>query len=346
MTPAQVFISYAHADDQPFDEELKGWVTQFVDKLQKAIAMKPGGSRVNCWMDYRLEPQRAVDPALLGRIRDSQCILAFLSPRYLESEWCRREMANFVEWVGGGKADDRVFLVELLPTPRESWHPGLQTITAIRFWESALDRPEPMTLGWPVPNPKADRAYWRELNKLASILARQIQGLPPIPSAAASASSGSAEASHSAFAPAAAMPTSPGALSVVINADQPDRDLGKKVQDLLAGLEVDSTLAAEPSPDQKPEKYRRDLEAQLDDSHGVLIVYGLAPPSWVQAQHAFARKVLALRRSGIWGALLEGPPEGKPEHGLVSRNLMLLDCRRGLSPDPLKRFVETLRQRL
>ncbi len=175
---SDILVSYAHADDQHFDEESKGWVTIFVDDLQKAIAMKQGGSRVNCWMDYRLEPQRSVDETLRQRIRDSTCILAFMSPRYLESEWCRMEMDTFVKEVGGGTANNRVFLVEILETDRKAWHPGIQSISQIRFWNKGIDQPEPMTLGWPVPNAKSDKSYWKELNNLASILVRQVQGLP------------------------------------------------------------------------------------------------------------------------------------------------------------------------
>jgi len=149
-----------------------------------------------------------------------------------------------------------------------------------------------------------------------------------------------------AIPPPASPPPPIAALSVVINADPLDRDLGKQTRDLLGALEVDATLAAEPIVTQEPAKYRRDLEALLEYNHGVLIIYGLAPPTWVQAQYAMARKVLATRDPKVWGALLEGPPEDKPEHGLKSRNLMVLDCRRGLSPDPLKGFVEKLRQGL
>lgn len=178
---AQVFISYAHTDDQSFDKETRGWVTNFVDNLQKAIALKPGGGGVHFWMDYRLEPQRAVDDTLRGRIRDSQCIVAFLSPRYLESEWCFREMATFVELVGGGTAGDRVFLVEILPTSLEHWHPGICGISVMKLWEESLEQPVAMTLGWPVPNPKADRPYWTQLNSLAGILAGQLQSFPPAP---------------------------------------------------------------------------------------------------------------------------------------------------------------------
>jgi hypothetical protein len=132
--------------------------------------------------------------------------------------------------------------------------------------------------------------------------------------------------------------------SVVVNADKPDRDLGKRVLDMLFDLEVDATLVAEPASSQLPAQYFRDLEAQLVDSTGLVIVYGAAQPSWVHAQHAMARKTLSLSRKGVWGALLDGPPEQKPDIGVRSRSLMLLDCRRGVTADPLKRFVDTLRQ--
>jgi hypothetical protein len=338
--PAHVFISYAHADDQQFDEEARGWVTNFVDKLQKAIAMQPGGGQVECWMDYRLEPQRSVDETLRRRILDSACILAFMSPRYLASEWCQKEMATFVKLVGGGQSNNRVFLVELLPTDRKQWHPGVQSISEIRFWSRSLEKPEAMILGWPVPNPKADRPYWTELNKLAAILARQIQNLPPVSEPSPIVPSPAADPQY--FQPIPA--PSSGPLRLVINADEPDRDLGKQAQGLLDELQVDAILAAEPLPTQLPADYRRDLEAQLADSHGVLIVYGEAPASWAQAQYSMASKVLAMRCLGVWGGLLDGPPEIKPDHGLPSRRLKVLDCRKGLRPEPIQDFVNTLRR--
>jgi hypothetical protein len=135
-----------------------------------------------------------------------------------------------------------------------------------------------------------------------------------------------------------------GPMSVVVNADKPDRDLGERVRDMLFDLEVDATLVAEPLPTQLPAQYLHDLETQLVDSNGLVIVYGAAQPSWVQAQHALARKTLALSRKGVWGAVLDGPPEEKPEIGVRSRSLMLLDCRRGVTPDLLKSFVDTLRR--
>jgi hypothetical protein len=41
--------------------------------------------------------------------------------------------------------------------------------------------------------------------------------------------------------------------------------------------------------------------------------------------------------------LLDGPPGQQPDHGVRSHNLMMLDCRTGIAPDPLARFLTTLR---
>ena len=344
---AQIFISYAPADNKPYEEGAKGWVSNFVEKLLNAIGMKEGGSGVECWMDHRLEPQRAVDDELFKRIKESTCILAFLSPRYLKSEWCQREMDTFVRLVGGGSANNRVFLIELLPTQRNDWHSGIKSITPIELWHKSFDQPEPMLLGWPVPDLKLDKVYWQKLNYVASILPRQMQELSAIPTAPASPVPVSPSPVMPAENPSTpAQMSQSGPISVVINADKPDRDLGKHIRNLLDELDVDAVLSAEPLPTQPPAEYRGHLATQLEDSHGVLIVYGSAPPSWVQVQHSWVRKVLATQRKGVWGALVNGPPEVKPELDLGSRsNLLILDCRKeGPSQELLKDFVQKLRE--
>lgn len=484
---AQVFISYAHADNQVFGEETMGWVSYFVDHLQKAMGMRSIGGQIECWMDHRLEPQRSVNDELRRLIQKSHCIVAFISPRYLESEWCMKEMDTFIKLVGDGKANDRVFLVELLPTEREHWHKGMHDLSVVKFWSKSIERPTPKLLGWPVPNTKTHEAYWDNINRLADILALQIKTIPsdnPPPKKDKEAPAWEARHDLHHHEPTAsndkvvwiADPTDdvldhwetlttrlkdhrilaahypyheqalyqaalqndltqadclvqllgslPGRkptwanerlillqanaaknqankrklpfmlwrlpdialekisdadylallnqaskesfdafiqkiiaqldqnpippsdeLSVIVNADKPDRDLGKQIQAMLEELEVDATLAAEPLPTQTPADYRNDLEAQLIDSHGVLIVYGSTPPIWVQTQYRWAKKVLSSSRKGIWGGLLDGPPpEGKLDHGLSKRHLEFLDCRQGITLEPLRQFVETLRQ--
>lgn len=334
----QVFVSYAHADDLPIDTGMAGWVSQFVDKLGRGVARQGGGAAVEFWMDHRLEPQRRVDDELRSCIRDSAVILAFMSPRYLESAWCGQEMATFVAEVGGGQASDRVFLVEVLPTERGAWHVALRDLTAVPLWERSLTSPEPRTKGWPVPDPRGDRDFWNDVNDLATVLVRQLRVLgpnepptPPRPSAAVQ------------------RPPEPlaadGVLSIVVHAaDDEDRQLVADTQALLGELDADAYLAPPISPGQSPADHRAAVEQLLRASQGVLVVYGAAPPSWVQSKHAEVRKLLVMERRGTWAGLLEGPPVPKLPHGLPPRGLMVLDCRQGPRKEELGRFVQALRQ--
>ena len=114
-------------------------------------------------------------------------------------------------------------------------------------------------------------------------------------------------------------------------------------RDLLFDLGVDVSLTPEPSEGQSPAQWRHDYESVLNESHGLVVLYGNAPPSWVQTQVQAAKKTLAQARKGIWGALLDLPPADKPDHGMRMRNLMLLDCRGGLATEALERFVSALR---
>lgn len=357
----QVFVSYAHADDEPLDDGVPGWASFFVDKLKRSAARQPGGAGIEFWMDHRLEPHRRVDDELRKRLRESAVILALLSPRYMESDWCRQEMATFVEEVGGGVSADRVFLVEALPTERPVWHPAIRDLTPVQFWASGLTNPEPMTLGWPLPDVRGDREYWKEINRLASILARQLRTLPeatppvaatpPVSAAANGASPGQpsppAQRTVPAFAaqPAPpAQPTLPDApLTILINADAPDQSLALGTQAVLDELDADGYLAPVMAAGQNPGEFRIRFEERLKASHGVIVVYGEAPPTWVQAQYGDVRKVLALHRKGTWAGLMEGPPQAKAPHGLPPRGLMVLDCKQGLNKAELSRFVDALK---
>ena len=171
----EIFISYAHADDQPLAEGTKGWVTAFSDRLQKSLAMKSGGSGFTLWMDQRLEPQKQVKQALNERVGRADCFVAVLSPRYLESRWCRQEIEEFVRRMG--RDAGRVFLVEIVPTPRAQWPSGTEELSPRQFWSQANDEPAPVTFGWPAPDPTADRPYWRALNELAHFISGQLESL-------------------------------------------------------------------------------------------------------------------------------------------------------------------------
>ena len=173
----EVFISYTHADDQPFADGMRGWVTALADRLQKSLAMKPGGASIRVWMDHRLEPNKRVDPALASRVAGADAFLAVLSPRYFDSPWCRDEIEGFASRVG--VADERMFLLEMFPTERTRWPAAIGNLSSRSFWSQAFEEPAPMPLGWPAPDPASDRPYWRALNELAHFISERLQADAP-----------------------------------------------------------------------------------------------------------------------------------------------------------------------
>src|SRR5262249_20434754 len=126
-------------------------------------------------------------------------------------------------------------------------------------------------------------------------------------------------------------------------ADAVDRDLGELVAESLKRLDVDVAVAPHPRAMRTPKQNRREQETQLHDCDGVVLIYGLTSATWVQAQFALTRKVLAPRRRGVWCALVDGPPLLKPPLGLHSSSLLLLDCHHGVDVGKLQAFVSSLR---
>ena len=133
-------------------------------------------------------------------------------------------------------------------------------------------------------------------------------------------------------------------LCIYVNADQVDSAIASQVSDSLTDMGVTAFLSPEPDPGQPPEKIRGAQQALLEECSGVVLVYGQTPATWVQAQFAFTRRVIAPRKRGVWGALLDVAPQSRSLAPLRSSNLLILDCRQGLDASKLARFVELLRQ--
>ena len=177
-----IFVSYAHADDEIPAGAKNGWVTTLVAELNKVLRRKLGGSGARIWMDHQLAANANVLDTLLATLRGSRILLLVMSPGYHQSVWCQRELGNFLAQSAAEKHKDNVFVVDLEPVPREAWHSALQALTTIRFWERGFTDQAPRPLGFPVPKPDEDNPYWRNVNELAHLIAeylRQNAARPP-----------------------------------------------------------------------------------------------------------------------------------------------------------------------
>ncbi len=115
------FISYAHIDDQPLSPDQRGWVTRFHATLQALLSMRIG-SQAQIWRDDRLHGNEIFPEEIIDQFSRTAMLISVLTPRYVESDWCSRELRVFceeAEKAGGLRLDNRcrVFKVLKLPLP-------------------------------------------------------------------------------------------------------------------------------------------------------------------------------------------------------------------------------------
>jgi len=469
-----VFVSYAHADDEPPMGAARGWVTTLADELRKMLCRTLGVREARIFMDHQLAGNEGVTEALLATVRGSRVLLLLMSPGYRRSNWCHWELGRFLAAQTERDHRNHVFIVETEPLDRAGWHPALQELIPIRFWHRDFEDKAPRLMGFPTPTPHEDNPYWRNLNELAHLIARQLedsdtppreprakvwlaeptedlldeqesvaaalrqQGFLVVPAAPlpregrepylrslhegleqavlgvqllgpreghrpgwsdrsfvalqAAAAEEAAQArglqmlrwrsravnldgvtnpeyralltggsvlaqgieelkqeilravDSRAQTPApVAAPDPAGAPHVYVNAEAVDLVLGRRVLAALEELGATSALPPLVSPHDLPDQIRRGQQDQLAACDGVVLVYGQAPPGWVQSQWAFARRTLAEQRRPLRAAVLDGPPSGKPLVDLRGPGILTLDCRAGFEPRILGDFVRQLR---
>jgi hypothetical protein len=175
-----IFISYAHVDDEPDPAfaDRPGWVTTLVRCLEKRIAKKLGRvDSYDIWRDPKLAGHVDLTPDIIARARDAAVFLLVLSPAYLTSEWCRRELRVFDEAIRGRKAArGRIFVVEFDRVDPKRRFPELADVKGYRFWVEDPDTGNPQTLGYPIVREKDDE-YHKRVNDLCIELVRQLDAL-------------------------------------------------------------------------------------------------------------------------------------------------------------------------
>ncbi len=178
-----IFISYAHVDNELLPGAEKGWVTTLVNTLKKLLNQKLGrADSYSLWMDYKLRGNEAVTPDIDEQLKQSATFVFILSSGYLASRWCRLEFYTFFQQAG--EDSGRLFMVEYEPTARsEGQLPEILKLLGYPFWQRDEDTDEPRTLGIPKPHPDRDQEYYQQINKLATELAnklKQLQAQAPV----------------------------------------------------------------------------------------------------------------------------------------------------------------------
>jgi len=125
-----LFISYAHIDNEPLTPGEKGWVTRFHTSLKALLSMRMG-TEVQIWRDEKLQGNDVFSDEIVGRFRQSGALISILTSRYLNSEWCTREAREFCESAqqnGGLVFGNRSRVFKIIKTPVETQ----ETLPALR----------------------------------------------------------------------------------------------------------------------------------------------------------------------------------------------------------------------
>ncbi|MFL6256187.1 MAG: TIR domain-containing protein [Pyrinomonadaceae bacterium] len=199
-----LFISYAHIDDlSPFGEE-KGWIDLLHERLSVLLAQALG-YEPRIWRDgHRLQGNDELSGAIGAGVTRSLLLVPVISPRYVQSDWCNREMEAFHAAPGPAHAPgspafrSRVFKVVKTPLPehlRECEPVQIRNLIGYQFYAED-ESSGVLTEFSPAPT---DKQYWRTLHRLVSDIKQTLIELKHTPPARPASTS-------DAHAPVAAAP--------------------------------------------------------------------------------------------------------------------------------------------
>ena len=139
-----IFISYSHVDDLQDAPGSGGWVKQFHQRLETALAKRIGRvGAVKIWRDERLDGSQLFDRVIENRINRSALFLALTSNGYLQSNYCKKELQHFCEKASSERhrldiAGERTRVLNILldNIPFNSWPPECAGSTGFVFHRS------------------------------------------------------------------------------------------------------------------------------------------------------------------------------------------------------------------
>ncbi|MBS1811352.1 MAG: TIR domain-containing protein [Acidobacteria bacterium] len=170
-----IFISYAHVDNESPKKGLDGWITRFHHALEVRVA-QVRGQRPKIFRDPKLQGNDVFADVLMDRIQKSGILISILSPRYLKSEWCSRELTEFYNQqqkagtlvIGDHKA--RVFKIVKTSIALDKLPQEVQELIGYDFFKFD-ERGRPQELD-EMYGPEAEYAFWARLNDLAYDIAQ------------------------------------------------------------------------------------------------------------------------------------------------------------------------------
>lgn len=170
MPGYDIFISYGHLDDEDPCGDLRGWVDLLVERLP-ILVNNNLGYKPKIWRDqHSLRGNDFLRAAIDEGVSQSLLLVPVVSPRYVQSDWCRTELEAFCNSAPPPHVPahaSRIFKVIKTPlllhlTNKEPEQ--LRDLIGYPFFEMEDDMPVEFS---PDVTPNKDQRYWTALRRLA-----------------------------------------------------------------------------------------------------------------------------------------------------------------------------------
>jgi hypothetical protein len=116
-----IFISYAHYDNQQVDQNFESWVSDFHETLYRYVKEK-WGKDPEIWRDNQLHGNDNFKDEILAQIPSVKILISVITPRYVNSDWCKDEVQAFLDAAvhnGGLEIGHKSRIFKILKTPVE-----------------------------------------------------------------------------------------------------------------------------------------------------------------------------------------------------------------------------------
>jgi hypothetical protein len=175
-----VFISYTHVDNLPFGPEHLCWISHLHEQLTCRVEQLYS-EHATVWRDEKLHGNDVFEESLVDRLATVAVLVSVCSPRYLHSDWCRRELDEFVHCAEASAGmqvgtKSRVFKVLKTPVPLDEQPEPLRSLLGYEFYEEspADHRVREYLLN---PAPEERWKFYARVDDLAQDIARLLEDL-------------------------------------------------------------------------------------------------------------------------------------------------------------------------
>lgn len=193
MDEYDVFISYAHIDNMPLraDEPDSGWVSKFNYVLHSLLSQELG-RRAKIWRDPSMDSNTYIWDTIVENMDKSRTFISIVSPSYLNSQWCPRELSTYRERKKPARIGNksRIFKVFKQPVNQNQISEDLQDlfeeVLATNFFEQeqASGKTRSFNAAY---GEKWEQSFYQKIDYLAQEIAdllEEIQPATPAPTVA------------------------------------------------------------------------------------------------------------------------------------------------------------------